>query len=92
VKRITAGAANESANTDIAFTAGARAQLRAGGVLSIEGGAKVVFEAATISVKAATLTANGGSTMKLAGALKSSSTVKLDAPLVKKTKKVEVEG
>jgi type VI secretion system secreted protein VgrG len=92
VKRITAGAANESASTNLAFNAGARTQIQAGGVLSIDGGAKVVFEAATISVKAATLTATGGSTMKLAGALKSSSTVKLDAPIVKKTKKVEVQG
>lgn len=92
LKRITAGAANESANTDMAFNAGARSLIQAGGVLSIEGGGKVVFEAATINVKAAVLTANGGSTMKLAGALKSSSTVKLDAPRVKKTKKTEVEG
>jgi type VI secretion system secreted protein VgrG len=91
-KRITAGAANESAGTDMAFNAGARAQLQAGAAMSIEGGAKVVFEAPTITVKAATLTAKGGSTMKLAGALKSSSTVKLDAPLVKKTKKVKVGG
>jgi type VI secretion system secreted protein VgrG len=92
LKRITAGAANESANTDMAFNAGARTAIQAGGVLSIEGGGKVVFEAATINVKAAVLTANGGSTMKLAGALKSSSTVKLDASSVKKTKKTEVEG
>lgn len=92
LKRITAAAANESANTDMAFTAGARAQIQAGGLLSIDGGGKVVFEATTISIKAATLTANGGSTMKLAGALKSSSTVKLDASSVKKTKKTEVEG
>lgn len=90
VKRITAGAANESANANMAWTAGARAQIQAGGVMTIEGGGKVVFEAATITVKAATLTAKGGSTMKLAGALKSSSTVKLDAPVTKKTKKVEV--
>lgn len=92
VKRVTAGAANESANADMAFNAGARAQLQAGGALTIEGGGKVIFEAATITVKAATLTARGGSTMKLAGALKSSSTVKLDAPIVKKTKKVQVQG
>jgi len=92
VKRITAGAANESASTDLAFEAGARTQIQAGGVMSIEGGAKVVFEATTISIKAATLTANGGSTMKLAGALKSSSTVKLAAPTTTKTDKVEVEG
>ncbi|WP_437603085.1 type VI secretion system tip protein TssI/VgrG [Sorangium sp. So ce590] len=89
-KSITAAAANESANAKVAFNAGARATLQAGGVLSIEGGGKVVFEAGTISVKAATLTANGGSTMKLAGALKSSSTVKLDAPSVKKNDKVKV--
>jgi hypothetical protein len=76
----------------MAFNAGARAQLQAGGLLSIQGGAKVTFEAATITVKAASLTAKGGSTMKLAGALKSSSTVKLDAPTVKKTKKVKVDG
>lgn len=92
VKRITAGAANESASSDMAWSAGARAQIQAGGIMSIEGGGKVVFEAATISVKAATLTAKGGSTMKLAGALKSTGTVKLDAPVTKKTKKVEVEG
>ncbi|WP_437621383.1 type VI secretion system Vgr family protein [Sorangium sp. So ce1151] len=91
-KRITAGAANESANTDMAFNAGARMQLRAGAAMSVEGGAKVVFEAKTISVKAATLTAKGGSTMKLAGALKSSSAVKLEAPLTKKKGKVKVEG
>ncbi|WP_437300247.1 type VI secretion system Vgr family protein [Sorangium sp. So ce426] len=89
-KSVTAGAANESANAKLAFNAGARATLQAGGVLSIEGGGKVVFEASTISVKAATLTANGGSTMKLAGAMKSTSTVKLDAPTVKKNDKVEV--
>ncbi len=92
VKRITAGAANESASADMAFSAGARAQLQAGGALSIEGGGKVVFEAATISIKAATLTAKGGSTMKLAGSLKSSSKVKLDSPTVKKTKKQKVQG
>jgi type VI secretion system secreted protein VgrG len=91
-KRITAGAANESANADMAFNAGARAQLQAGAAMSIEGGGNVVFEAATISVKAATLTAKGGSSMKLAGALKSSSKVKLDAPVVKKTKNVKVQG
>jgi type VI secretion system secreted protein VgrG len=92
LKRITAGSANESANADMAWSAGARAQLQAGGVMSIEGGGKVVFEAASISVKAATLTAKGGSTMKLSGALKSSGKVKLDAPMTKKTKKVKVEG
>jgi type VI secretion system secreted protein VgrG len=91
-KRITAGAANESANGDMAFNAGARMQLQAGAAMSIEGGGKVVFEASTISVKAATLTAKAGSTMKLAGALKSSSTVKLDAPVTKKKDKVQVEG
>jgi type VI secretion system secreted protein VgrG len=92
LKRITAGAANESANADMAWKAGARAQVQAGGAISIEGGGKVVFEGTVISVKAATLTANGGSTMKLAGALKSSSTVKLAAPTVKKTGKAEVQG
>lgn len=90
IKKISAGAANESANVDIAITAGARAQVTAGGAMSLEGGGQVVFEAAKISVKAATLTANGGSTMKLAGKLKASAKVKLDAPIVKKKKKVEV--
>lgn len=89
-KRISAGAANENANVDIAWKAGARAQVTAGGAISMEGGGQVVFEAAKISVKASTLTAKGGSTMKLAGKLKSSSKVKLDAPIVKKKKKVEV--
>jgi type VI secretion system secreted protein VgrG len=92
LKRISAGAANESANANVAFTAGARMQLQAGAAMSIEGGGKVVFEAPTISVKAATLTATGGTTMKLAGGLDASSTVKADAPVAKKTKKVEVEG
>jgi hypothetical protein len=76
----------------MAFGAGARVLLQAGAALSIEGGGKVVFEAPSISVSAATLTAKGGSTVKLAGALKSSSTVKLDAPVVKKTQKVNVEA
>jgi type VI secretion system secreted protein VgrG len=92
VKRITAGAAKESAGADMAFGAGASMTLQAGGVLSLEGGGKVVFEAPAITVKAATLSANGGSSMKLAGALKASSTVKLDAPSVKKTKTVKVQG
>lgn len=92
VKRITAGAAKESAGADMAFGAGASMTLQAGGVLSLEGGGKVVFEAPSITVKAATLSANGGSSMKLAGALKASSTVKLDAPSVKKTKTVKVQG
>jgi type VI secretion system secreted protein VgrG len=92
LKKITAGAASESANADMAWKAGARAQIQAGGAISIQGGGKVVFEGAVISVTAATLTAHGGSTAKLAGALKSSSTVKLAAPTVKKNGKVEVEG
>lgn len=91
-KRITAGAATDHADTDMAFNAGTRAQLQAGAAMAIEGGAKVVFEAKTISVKAATLTAKGGSTMKLAGALKASSKVKLEAPITKKKGKVKVEG
>lgn len=92
VKRITAGSANESASSDVAFKAGARVQLQAGGLMSIEAGGKLVFEAPTISVQAATLTANGGSTMKLSGSLSSSGKVKSEAPVTKKTKKVEVEG
>ena len=91
-KKITAGSANESASADVAYKVGARAQILAGGAMSIEGGGKLVFEAATISVKAATLTAKGGSTMKLSGALKSSAKVKCDAPVTKKTKKAEVDG
>jgi len=89
-KSITAGAASESADAKVAFKAGARATLQAGGALSLEGGGSIVFEANTISVKAATLTAKGGSTMRLAGAMKSSSKVKLDAPSVKKNDKVKV--
>ncbi len=92
LKRITAGAANESAGANLAISAGASVSLQAGGVLSIDGGGKVVFEAASISVKAATLSADGGSSMKLGGALKSSSTVKLDTPSAKKTKTVKVQG
>ncbi|MFO0551170.1 MAG: type VI secretion system tip protein TssI/VgrG [Polyangiaceae bacterium] len=92
VKRITAGAAKENAGGDMAFNAAARMTLQAGGAMNIQGGGKVVFEAANITVKAATLTAKGGSTMKLSGALKSSSTVKCDAPTTKKNGKVQVEG
>jgi type VI secretion system secreted protein VgrG len=92
LKRITAAAANETANADVAWKAGARVQLKAGGAMFIEGGGKVVFEATTISVKAATLSAKGGTSMKLAGAVKASATVKLAAPTVTKTDKVKVEG
>jgi hypothetical protein len=91
-KKITAGAAAESSNADVAFNAGARAQITAGAAMSIEGGGKVVFEASAIKIKAATLKANGGSTMELSGGLKSSSTIKYDSSSLKKTGKVEVEG
>lgn len=91
-KRITAGAANETAGGDVAFKAAARAQLKAGGAMTFQGGAKVVFEGKTIDVKAATLNASGGSTMKLGGGLEASSTIKCDAPVTKKNKKLEVEG
>ena len=91
-KSIRAGSANESASSDMAWKAAVSAQIQAGAAVVIEGGGKVVLEAPTISVKAATLTAKGGSTTKLAGGLKSSSTVKLDAPTVKKTQKVKVGG
>lgn len=92
IKRIQAGVASESAGSDIAFKAGARGAVQAGGAIAIDAGAKVVFEAATLSVKAATLTAKGGSTMKLAGGLKSSSTIKYDAPLTKKKQTADFGG
>ena len=91
-KRITAGAAVETASGDVAFSAGAAAHYKAGGAMSVEGGGKVVFEGASISIKAATLTAQGGTTMKLSGSLQSSGKVKLDAPTTKKTKKQKVQG
>jgi type VI secretion system secreted protein VgrG len=92
LKRISAGAASETAGGAMAFTARGRMQLAAGGAMSIQGAGKVVFEAPSITVQAATLEAKGGSTMKLSGSLSSSSTVKLDAPSVKKTDTAKVEG
>lgn len=92
VKSIKAGSATEDASTDMAWNAKARMQVQADGAMTIDGGGKIVFEAANITFKASTLTAKGGSTMKLSGGLKASSTIKLDATTTKKTDKVKVEG
>lgn len=91
VKKVTAGAANESASTDMTFDAGARLTMQAGGLMTLDAGGAIVFEATTMTVKAATLTAKGGATMKLAGGLKSSGTVKLEASATKKTDNVKVQ-
>lgn len=91
-KKINAGLAKESANVDLDFKAGARETLQAAGAMTISGKGKVLFEAKSISVKAAKLVAEGGSKMTLSGTMKSSTTIHCDAPKTKKTDKMKVEG
>lgn len=91
-KSIVAGAAAETAGGPGAFNAKARIAYKAGGVMSLEGSGPVIFEAASITVKASSLTANGGSTMTMSGALQSTATIKLDAPSVTKKGGAEVES
>ncbi|MDC3955573.1 type VI secretion system Vgr family protein [Polyangium jinanense] len=90
-KSVTAGAATDNAGTHIACVATASGSINVGGVAAFNAGGTLVVDAASIDFRAASLTANGGSIMKLQGALKASGKLVMDGAKTKVKRTTEVE-
>lgn len=82
-KSIKAGAATEKAA--LITTDAATISMKAGGSATFTAGAALVVEAATIDLTAASITAKGGTTLKIGGSIKASGKVKFKASTTKKT-------